>query len=194
MLGSVHPQIHWYGLMYLLAFATAWWLGQRRVRAGRLPGVNEQAFGDLVFYGALGVVLGGRLGYILFYDLPTYLDQPLQVLQDLAGRHELPRRSARRRLRRVVVVAPAQAAFVRHGGFHRAAGAAGSGLRPPRQLHQRRAVGQADRPAWGVVFPTDPAVPGHVDATDPGTVRQRRAGPVRAPSVAAVPGGPRRAW
>ncbi|GAB3363773.1 prolipoprotein diacylglyceryl transferase [Lysobacter rhizosphaerae] len=85
LLGSVHPQIHWYGIMYLLAFVAAWWLGQRRVRAGRLPGVNEQAYGDLIFYCALGVVLGGRLGYILFYDLPTYLDQPLQVLKIWEG-------------------------------------------------------------------------------------------------------------
>ncbi|HJW45541.1 MAG TPA: prolipoprotein diacylglyceryl transferase [Lysobacter sp.] len=85
VIGSVHPQIHWYGLMYLIAFVAAWWLGQRRVRAGRLPGVNDQAFGDLVFYGALGVVLGGRLGYILFYDLPAYIDQPLQVFKIWQG-------------------------------------------------------------------------------------------------------------
>jgi phosphatidylglycerol:prolipoprotein diacylglycerol transferase len=85
VLGSVHPQIHWYGVMYLLAFAAAWWLGQLRVRAGRLPGVNQQDYGDLVFYGALGAVLGGRLGYILFYDLPTYLDQPLQVFKIWQG-------------------------------------------------------------------------------------------------------------
>lgn len=85
VIGSVHPQIHWYGLMYLIAFAVAWWLGLRRVRAGRLPGVNEQAFGDLVFYCALGVVLGGRLGFILFYDLPSYLAEPLQVFKIWQG-------------------------------------------------------------------------------------------------------------
>lgn len=83
--GSVHPQIHWYGVMYLLAFLAAWWLGRRRVRAGRLPGIDEHAFGDLVFYGALGAVLGGRLGYILFYDLPVYLDEPLRILQVWQG-------------------------------------------------------------------------------------------------------------
>jgi phosphatidylglycerol---prolipoprotein diacylglyceryl transferase len=74
-------KIHWYGLMYLLGFGLAWWLGRRRVRAGRLPGVDEQGFGDLMFYGMLGVVLGGRLGYILFYDLPTYVREPLQVFK-----------------------------------------------------------------------------------------------------------------
>ena len=50
-------KIHWYGLMYLLGFAVAWWLGRRRVRAGRLPGVDDNGFGDLMFYAMLGVVL-----------------------------------------------------------------------------------------------------------------------------------------
>ena len=77
--------IHWYGIMYLLGFAAAWWLGRRRIRAGRLPGVGEQAFGDLMFYAMLGVVLGGRIGYILFYDLSTYLAHPLQVFKIWEG-------------------------------------------------------------------------------------------------------------
>lgn len=78
-------KIHWYGVMYLLAFASAWWLGRRRIRQGRLPGVDENAFGDLMFYGMLGVVLGGRLGYILFYDLKTYIADPLQMLKVWQG-------------------------------------------------------------------------------------------------------------
>lgn len=73
--------IYWYGVMYLLAFASAWWLGRMRVRQGRFPGVNEAAFGDLLFYGLLGVILGGRLGYILFYDLQAYLAEPLKVFK-----------------------------------------------------------------------------------------------------------------
>ncbi len=73
-------RVHWYGLMYLLAFASAWWLGNRRIRAGRLP-VDANAFGDLLFYGMLGVVLGGRLGSILFYDLDGYLADPLRMLR-----------------------------------------------------------------------------------------------------------------
>jgi len=78
-------KIHWYGLMYLLGFGVAWWLGRRRIRAGRLPGVDEQGYGDLMFYGMVGVVLGGRLGYILFYDLSTYIAHPLQMLKVWEG-------------------------------------------------------------------------------------------------------------
>lgn len=78
-------RIHWYGLMYLLGFAAAWWLGRNRIHAGRLPGVDEHAYGDLMFYGMLGVVIGGRVGYILFYDLPEYIAHPLQVLKIWEG-------------------------------------------------------------------------------------------------------------
>lgn len=69
--------IHWYGLMYLLAFGVAWWMGTLRIRAGRLPGIDENGFGDLLFYGMLGVVLGGRVGYVLFYAFDEFLKQPL---------------------------------------------------------------------------------------------------------------------
>lgn len=77
-------RVHWYGLMYLLAFASAWWLGSRRIREGRLP-VDANAFGDLLFYGMIGVVLGGRLGSILFYDLDGYLADPVRMLKVWEG-------------------------------------------------------------------------------------------------------------
>ena len=78
-------RVHWYGLMYVVGFAVAWWLGRRRVRAGRLPGVNEDAFGDLMFYGLLGVILGGRVGYVLFYAFGDFLSDPLMLLRPWEG-------------------------------------------------------------------------------------------------------------
>jgi len=75
-------QIHWYGLMYLLGFVGAWWLG--RVRAERY-GWTVTEVEDLLFYGAIGVIVGGRLGYALFYDLPNNLDNPLNVLKVWQG-------------------------------------------------------------------------------------------------------------
>lgn len=69
-------KVHWYGIMYLVGFAGAWWLA--RVRSGR-PDVplNHEQVSDLIFYGALGVVLGGRFGYVLFYHFDYFLDKPL---------------------------------------------------------------------------------------------------------------------
>ncbi len=78
-------KVHWYGIAYALAFVAAWFLGRSRVRADRLPGVDDNGYGDLMFYCMLGVVLGGRIGYILFYDLPTYLAHPLQVFKVWEG-------------------------------------------------------------------------------------------------------------
>jgi phosphatidylglycerol:prolipoprotein diacylglycerol transferase len=78
-------QVHWYGVMYMLGFIAAWYLGRRRIRDGRLPGVSEQAFGDMLFYGMLGVVLGGRIGYILFYSFGDFLRNPLLIFRIWEG-------------------------------------------------------------------------------------------------------------
>ena len=79
------PSVHWYGVMYAIGFGLAWFLGRRRVAQGRLPGVDANAFADLLFYGMLGVVLGGRFGYVLFYGFPAFLDDPLMLLRIWEG-------------------------------------------------------------------------------------------------------------
>lgn len=76
-------QLHWYGLMYLLGFAFFWWVGRRM--AQHHPVWSRQAVDDFLFYGALGVMLGGRLGYILFYDWAHYLAHPLAVFKVWQG-------------------------------------------------------------------------------------------------------------
>lgn len=76
--------VHWYGIMYLIGFCAAWWLGLRRANQASNSWQAEH-IGDLIFYGALGVILGGRLGYILFYDLSSYLADPLAILMIWQG-------------------------------------------------------------------------------------------------------------
>lgn len=76
--------IHWYGLMYLLGFLAGWWLGRLRAAAPGSGWRNDEP-SDLLFYGAVGVVLGGRLGYVVFYDLGSYLQDPAAVLQVWRG-------------------------------------------------------------------------------------------------------------
>ncbi|RKZ40403.1 MAG: prolipoprotein diacylglyceryl transferase [Gammaproteobacteria bacterium] len=77
-------KVHWYGFMYLIGFGFAWWLGSRRTREPNAI-VTAQQLSDLIFYGALGVVLGGRLGYILFYDLQTYMTTPWAIFKVWQG-------------------------------------------------------------------------------------------------------------
>lgn len=82
---SIGPlAVHWYGIMYVVAFAGAWLMAT--YRAGKTPGswTGEQ-ISDLVFYGALGAVLGGRLGSVLFYNFGQFLDDPLWLLRVWEG-------------------------------------------------------------------------------------------------------------
>jgi phosphatidylglycerol:prolipoprotein diacylglycerol transferase len=88
----VHPQfdpvaihlgpvgIHWYGLMYLIGFLGVLFLGKWRIRRNPDCIVSERDLDDMLFYGALGVILGGRLGYVLFYQPDHFLQHPLEIL------------------------------------------------------------------------------------------------------------------
>ncbi len=71
--------IHWYGLMYMAGFLTFIWLGRKRIVALNHPQMTNKLLDDLLFYGVLGVILGGRLGEVLFYNPSYYLSNPLKI-------------------------------------------------------------------------------------------------------------------
>ncbi|MHB0991970.1 MAG: prolipoprotein diacylglyceryl transferase [Burkholderiales bacterium] len=87
----IHPQfdpvaiaigplaIRWYGLMYLTAFILFLLLGRLRIKQQPYAGWQPKQLDDMLFYGVLGVVLGGRLGYVLFYKFDYYLAHPLEI-------------------------------------------------------------------------------------------------------------------
>ncbi len=66
-------KVHWYGITYLVAFAAAWLLGLQRAKQPD-SGWSKDDVGDLIFYGGLGVVLGGRLGSVFFYNFDSFLE------------------------------------------------------------------------------------------------------------------------
>jgi phosphatidylglycerol:prolipoprotein diacylglycerol transferase len=72
--------IHWYGVMYAVGFLLAWWLGTLRARRAG-SGWDPDEVSDLILYCALGVVLGGRLGYVLFYGLDNLMEDPLYLVR-----------------------------------------------------------------------------------------------------------------
>jgi phosphatidylglycerol:prolipoprotein diacylglycerol transferase len=88
----IHPQIdpvaiaigplavRWYGLMYLVGFGAAFLLARSRIKRGRSGNISYAVFDDLFFFSVLGVVLGGRLGYVLFYKPGYYISHPLEIL------------------------------------------------------------------------------------------------------------------
>jgi phosphatidylglycerol---prolipoprotein diacylglyceryl transferase len=77
-------KVHWYGIMYLLGFVGAWWLARRRAAK---PGStwNANDVDDLIFFGMLGVILGGRIGYVLFYGLKFWAGDPWYPLKIWEG-------------------------------------------------------------------------------------------------------------
>ncbi len=77
-------KVRWYGLMYMVGFLGFLWLGQQRAKLDRYPLKPEQ-IGDLLFYGILGVILGGRLGYTLFYNFSGFVDDPLVLFKIWEG-------------------------------------------------------------------------------------------------------------
>jgi phosphatidylglycerol:prolipoprotein diacylglycerol transferase len=93
----VHPQfdpvifslgpvaVRWYGLMYVLGFIAYVTLGKLRVRRGLGNGMTEAGVDDLLLYAVLGVILGGRLGYVLFYKPEHYFAHPAEIIQIWAG-------------------------------------------------------------------------------------------------------------
>jgi len=71
-------QFRWYGLMYVLGFIISYFIIRGEVRRKKLE-LDNEGIADLIFFMALGVVLGGRLGYVLFYDLSSYLARPYKI-------------------------------------------------------------------------------------------------------------------
>ncbi|MBC8717014.1 prolipoprotein diacylglyceryl transferase [Ochrobactrum sp. Marseille-Q0166] len=82
---SIGPfAVHWYGLGYVIGIMFAWWYGKKLLRNHRLwadnqPPMQPEALDDFVIWAALGVVLGGRLGYVLFYNSAYYFSNPLMI-------------------------------------------------------------------------------------------------------------------
>jgi phosphatidylglycerol:prolipoprotein diacylglycerol transferase len=87
----VHPQfdpvaihlgsfgIHWYGLMYLIGFLAFLALGKWQIKHRTWYGWTDNMLDDALFYGALGVILGGRIGYVLFYQFDYFLAHPAEI-------------------------------------------------------------------------------------------------------------------
>ncbi|HBQ79682.1 MAG TPA: prolipoprotein diacylglyceryl transferase, partial [Erwinia persicina] len=78
---SIGPvSLHWYGLMYLVGFVFAMWLAVRRANKPG-SGWKKEEVENLLYAGFLGVFLGGRIGYVLFYNMPLFLDNPLYLFK-----------------------------------------------------------------------------------------------------------------
>jgi phosphatidylglycerol:prolipoprotein diacylglycerol transferase len=77
---SIGPlAVRWYGMMYLFGFVGGYFMMCHIAKLRKFEEITSETISDLLFYGVLGVVLGGRLGYTLFYNGPYYLKHPLEI-------------------------------------------------------------------------------------------------------------------
>lgn len=79
--------LRWYGLMYLVGFFFAWYWGNRQCKMThyRAHGWTEKVFGDVLFWGFVGVIVGGRIGYVLFYQFDYFMQNPLYLFNFGSG-------------------------------------------------------------------------------------------------------------
>lgn len=77
-------KIRWYGICYIVGILSAWWLMNYRIRSPQYDWNREQV-ADLVFYATLGIIIGGRLGSVLFYNFPYYLENPFDIFKVWQG-------------------------------------------------------------------------------------------------------------
>lgn len=77
-------KIHWYGLMYLIGIGAGWFLLSKRVIKPNSP-IKPEALEDLIFYAAMGIILGGRVGYVLFYNFNSFLNDPVLLFKVWQG-------------------------------------------------------------------------------------------------------------
>ncbi|MEO7386764.1 MAG: prolipoprotein diacylglyceryl transferase family protein, partial [Gammaproteobacteria bacterium] len=76
--------VRWYGITYLAGFGAAWYLGKRRAARPDSP-LTPLQVDDLIFYAALGIILGGRIGYMLFYGFDQLRVNPLNLFRIWEG-------------------------------------------------------------------------------------------------------------
>ena len=144
--------LRWYGLAYLAAFLVCWRLGNWQ-RAHRFPDWTRQQISDLVFYGALGAVIGGRLGYALFYGFEAWLREPLFVVRIWEGGMSFHGG--------LLGVMAAMALFARRGGrgfwqvmdFVAPLTPIGLGLGRLGNFINTELPGRATEAPWGLVYP-----------------------------------------
>ena len=78
-------KIRWYGISYVVGILLAWWLLHRRVTVRPAYGWSQEQVGDIIFYGTIGIILGGRIGWALFYNFGYVLEHPLALFRIWEG-------------------------------------------------------------------------------------------------------------
>lgn len=148
-------QVHWYGLMYLVGFAGAWFLALQRSQRAWSP-VRRQKVEDLVIYVAFGVILGGRCGYVLFYNFDKWLSDPLWLLRIWEGGMSFHGGLLGVVLALAIFARQIGQSFFAVADFVAPLVPIGLGLGRVGNFIGQELWGRATEGPWGMVFPRDP--------------------------------------
>ena len=173
VLVSIGPfAIRWYALAYICGILLGWLyaraiIANERYWGGPAP-MTVLDFDDFILWVTLGIILGGRTGYVLFYNLPHFLEHPIEILAGVERRHVVPWRLSRLRRRRDMVRPSSRRADALARRRHLRGRADRAPARAARELHQWRAVGPGHRRAvgddlsarWPAAAPSEPALRG----------------------------------
>jgi phosphatidylglycerol:prolipoprotein diacylglycerol transferase len=158
---SIGPlQFRWYGLMYVLSFIATYFIIRSEAARKNLP-LTKDDVADLVFYGAMGVVLGGRTGYILFYNLGFYLANPLKLFAVWEGGMSFHGGFLGVMLAFSLYARRKKIPFLSLIDMAAQCGPVGLGLGRIGNFINGELYGRATDVPWGIIFPGSNGVPRH---------------------------------
>jgi phosphatidylglycerol---prolipoprotein diacylglyceryl transferase len=153
-------EFRWYGLMYIIGFICAYFVILSGVKRRKI-GLTRDDVADLVFYVAMGVILGGRSGYVLFYDLPVYLAHPLKVFAVWEGGMSFHGGLTGAILAGIYFVRKKKVEFFRMADIVALTAPIGLGLGRIGNFINGELYGRVTDVPWGMVFPTGGSLPRH---------------------------------
>jgi len=159
-LGIGPLNVHWYGIMYLFGFMAAWLLGVQRAKKSFSP-VKPENIEDMVFYGALGVVIGGRLGYVFFYNFSAFLEDPMWLFRVYEGGMSFHGGMLGVCIAMAIYCKKVHCNFIDIMDFAAPLIPIGLGLGRIGNFIGQELWGRATTVPWGVIFPKDPGVVRH---------------------------------
>ena len=158
---SIGPlQFRWYGLMYVLSFIATYFIISSEITRKKLL-LTKDDVADLVFYGAMGVVLGGRIGYILFYNAGFYLNNPLKLFAVWEGGMSFHGGFLGVMLAFLLYARRKKIPFLTLIDMAALCAPVGLGLGRIGNFINGELYGRATDAPWGIIFPGSDGVPRH---------------------------------
>ena len=153
-------QIRWYGVMYILAFLASYFLVKYQIRKKGLP-ININTVNDLFLFLIIGLIIGARLGYVIFYNLPFYCSHPLKVFAVWEGGMSFHGGLIGIIFSAVIFVKKYRVNFWEFADLVSVTAPIGLGLGRLGNFINAELYGRVTNLPWGMIFPSGGALPRH---------------------------------